>query len=217
MEKEISGIYWIIYLLNTICLLLYNKNHKRCQISIFHSCFLSFHHFEFSFASFPTPGWITPGLNSSCPFFSQVFPHSFLRPHPCRAGFYHLFPVLTLDSLPCPSSFAIRNAVETFQLIKQLDAHAGVWGSIMGGFGDRGQGQRFPRSVVAGWEAKRVSRSSSVSWALNLCSVGAAGKEQRERSSSASDLGCCLSWFEHFVMMHEKTETLEMIFIFQCI
>lgn len=53
--------------------------------------------------------------------------------------------------------------METFQLIKQLDAHAREQGCIMGGFGDRGQGQRFPCSVAAGEEAERISRSSSVS------------------------------------------------------
>lgn len=122
--KKISGIYRIIYLLNTICLFLYNKNHKRCRISIFHSCFSSFHHFEFSFAPFPStaPVWITPVLDSSCPFTGFL---PLLRPHPCRAVFYHHFPVLALDSLPCPSSFAVWNPVESFQLIKQLDAHAG--------------------------------------------------------------------------------------------
>lgn len=113
---------------------------------------------------------------------SQVFPHSFLRPHPCRASFSHHFPVLTLDSLPCPSSFAVRNPVETFQLINQLDAHAGERGCLMVGFGDRGQGRRFPCYVATGWEAERISRSFSVSWALNPCSVGLLERSRGRRA-----------------------------------
>lgn len=173
MEKKNSGIYWIIYSLNTICLFLYNKNHKTCLISIFHSCFSSFHHFGVFIFSIPHHNSCLD--NSHAGFFmsfSQVFPQSFLRPHPCRASFYHHFPVLTLDSLPCPSSFAIRNPVETFQLINQLNARAGERGCLMVGFGDHGQGCRFPCCVAAGWEAERISRSFSVSWALNPCSVG---------------------------------------------
>lgn len=133
------------------------------------------------------PSWILYVL-------SQVFPHSFLRPHPCRASFSHHFPVLTLDSLPCPSSFAVRNPVETFQLINQLDARAGEWGCLMVGFGDRGARSEIPLLCCY-----RLGSRKDLQILFSILSpeslfCGAAGKEQRETSSSGSAGTVAVAW-----------------------
>ena len=89
----------------------------------------------------------------------------------------------------------------------------------MDGFGDRRQGRSLPVLCCCYWLGSRKDLQILFRiLTFNLCSAGAAGKQQRERNSSgsASTVAVGRVGFEDFMMMYGRTGTVKMILIFQC-